>query len=124
MIDAAGALKPVSVGAGMDRCKGSDDGVSGPPVSGNIACLDDCNGSNTVAGSATCTARAQAPAWVRGQARAVEMMAVRAVEMTAVRAASKRVMDVEVVVMSVGQVLVWMSSSEGVVLVRAMSVEA
>jgi hypothetical protein len=56
-------------------------------------------------------------------ARAVEMMAVRAVEMTAVRAVSKRVMDVEVVVMSVGQVLVWMSSSEGVVLVRAMSVK-
>ncbi len=43
---------------------------------------------------------------------------------TAVRAASKLVMDVEMMEVNVGHFQVWTSSSEGVVLVVSLAVEA
>jgi hypothetical protein len=73
MFDATGASRPVSQGAGIDRCEGGEDGVCGSPMLGSIACLGDCIGSAEVAGSKARTGWAQAPAWVWGQAQAVKM---------------------------------------------------
>ncbi len=127
MMDAAGVLKLVSVGAVMDRCEGGDD-VGGPPVSGNCTGLGNCTDLNTAAGSVTRTglgacASSGAGAGLVGGDDGGTGGGDDGGGDDGSEGGLEEVMDVEVVVVSVGQFSMWASSSEGVVLVVSTAVE-